>query len=138
MKSNKQRRAELDAKRAARADKARLVAYPPAFDPERDRPVNAAAFAPFNSYGEPEFLCRGYYRDQAFTCIDCGADEVWTAAQQKWWHEVAKGYVYAAACRCRPCRRKRKDGGRPSDHAAGSSVTRSGSDAGRAGSPPQE
>jgi hypothetical protein len=46
-----------------------------------------------NSYCDdrPGFLIRGYYRDESFTCRDCGVVEVWTATQQKWWYEVAKG-----------------------------------------------
>jgi hypothetical protein len=71
--------------------------------------VDREALAPSNSYGEPEFLQRGYYVDTPFQCVDCGKDEVWTAAQQKWWYEVAKGFAYSFAKRCRPCRHKRRD-----------------------------
>lgn len=115
MKSGKQRRAELDAKKQARAAKvaaearekaraeaqaeaARLIAAGVA--------VNRAALAPHNSYGDPEFVTRGYYVDQPFACADCGKAEVWSATQQKWWYEVAKGYVFTTATRCRACRRK--------------------------------
>lgn len=64
--------------------------------------------APNNSRSldEPGFLIRGYYRDEPFTCRDCGRNEVWTAWQQKWWFEVAKGGIFTQASRCRPCRRK--------------------------------
>jgi hypothetical protein len=68
--------------------------------------VNAAALAPNNSYGAPRFVRRGYYSDEPFRCSGCGADQVWTARQQKWWYEVAKGYVYSTARLCRPCRRR--------------------------------
>jgi len=34
---------------------------------------------------------------------------VWTGTQQKWWYEVAKGFVYATAVRCRVCRRKKQE-----------------------------
>jgi hypothetical protein len=68
--------------------------------------VNAAALAPNNSYGMPDFVERGYYRDAPFKCTGCGADQTWTAWQQKWWYEVAKGYAYSTAKYCRPCRRR--------------------------------
>jgi len=31
------------------------------------------------------------YQDWPFSCRDCGAEAVWTAADQKWWHETAHG-----------------------------------------------
>jgi hypothetical protein len=68
--------------------------------------VNVAALAPNNSYGAPRFVYRGYYLDQPFKCTNCGTDQVWSAWQQKWWYEVAKGYVYSFAKLCRPCRRR--------------------------------
>ena len=54
-----------------------------------------------NSYFPPE-----YYEDIPFTCRDCGAEEVWTAEQQQWFYEVAKGSIYATAVRCRACRNR--------------------------------
>ena len=50
---------------------------------------------------------RRYYRDEPFTCGDCGREEVWTASQQKWYFEVAKGSIYGRAKFCRACRQKR-------------------------------
>jgi hypothetical protein len=58
-----------------------------------------------NSYDSPPT----FYIDIAFTCRDCGSDEVWTAEQQKWYYEVAKGTLYATAVRCRDCRNHIKD-----------------------------
>ena len=55
--------------------------------------------APNNSYSQPLF-----YQDREFDCVDCGRHEIWTATQQKWWYEVAKGSIYSAATRCRACR----------------------------------
>lgn len=55
--------------------------------------------APNNSYGPPL-----YYQDCEFTCADCGIPQVWTAEQQQWWYEVAKGSIYSGAKRCRACR----------------------------------
>lgn len=60
--------------------------------------------APNNSYGGVPL----YYEDTPFTCVDCGKEEVWTAEQQKWWYEVAKGPIYSRAVRCRDCRRARR------------------------------
>lgn len=53
-----------------------------------------------NSYGPPT-----EYRDTEFNCRDCGKAEVWTAKQQQWWYEVAKGPIQAGAIRCQECRR---------------------------------
>ncbi|WP_230588305.1 zinc-ribbon domain-containing protein [Ralstonia solanacearum] len=72
--------------------------------------VDKWLLAPSNSYGEPAFVRRGYYVDVHFICSDCESREVWTAAQQKWWYEVAKGYVYSTAARCLACRRQRRSG----------------------------
>jgi hypothetical protein len=71
--------------------------------------VNVSLLAPNNSCGQPEFVRHGFYTDRPFGCQDCGRQEVWTARQQKWWYEVAKGDVYTTAKRCRPCRRKARD-----------------------------
>jgi hypothetical protein len=100
MKSGKQRRSELDAKRAVQGianERARSV------------PVNRAELAPNNSYGVPDSVERGCYLDTPFTCAECGSQEVWTAAQQKWWYEVAKGFAYSTARLCRACRRKERE-----------------------------
>ena len=59
--------------------------------------------APNNSYS-----ARLYYEDMPFTCVDCGREEVWTAAQQQWWYEVAQGSIYTTAIRCRACRQARR------------------------------
>ena len=108
MTSGKQRREEIKARRVARS--ARRAALEKAARLKqleaRGVLVNAAALAPNNSYGAPVFVDRGYYVDVPFRCKDCGKDEIWTATQQKWWYEVAKGFVYSTAIRCRACRRK--------------------------------
>jgi hypothetical protein len=111
MKSGRQRRRELQ---EARKEKLRREALAKA-DAVRTRraaegaPVNPELLAEFSSYGQPDWLARGYYLDTPFRCVDCGVDEIWTATQQKWWYEVAKGYVYSGARRCRACRRKKRD-----------------------------
>jgi hypothetical protein len=89
----------------------RAKATPPASRPARPQgavAVDPGALAPYNSYGQPEFARRGYYVDAPFRCVDCGIEQTWTAAQQKWWYEVAKGYVYSVAKQCRGCRRIRQ------------------------------
>ena len=110
-KSGKQKRTEITAKRKQKSTKIDLRARPPKaqFRPVLGPPVNEALLAPNNSYGAPDFVYRGYYVDRPFRCVDCGKEEVWTGAQQKWWYEVAKGFVYTTAVRCRPCRRKKRD-----------------------------
>jgi hypothetical protein len=87
--------------RQARREARRDTATPPGLVR-----VNEEALAPYNSYGTPLFVKRGYYEDVPFTCSGCGSREIWRAAQQKWWYEVAKGYVYSGAKLCRACRRR--------------------------------
>lgn len=107
MKSGKQRRAELDAKKRDRAEKLKA---------ERSTRTTVvrvlvvrSALAPHRSYSDPDFVQRGYYENKRFMCVDCGKAEVWTAAQQKWWYEVAKGNVFTTARRCRACRRRERE-----------------------------
>jgi hypothetical protein len=110
MKSGKQRRGEIKRARATRGAKRRAMAKAHEFEhaPYRFVPVNESLLAPYNSYGAPDFVTRGYYVDMPFRCKDCGKEEVWTGTQQKWWYEIAKGYVYSTAVRCRACRRKER------------------------------
>lgn len=120
MKSSKQRRTEIKAERAARAaEKATVHAAQKRREreemlegkglPPGAAPCNPALLAPYNSYGIPRFVERGYYVDIPFHCRDCGKEEVWRATQQKWWYEVAGGYVYSGASRCRSCRRVERE-----------------------------
>jgi hypothetical protein len=115
MKSNKQRRAEIVASRAQRKVKAqtRMRAALPdprlLLSPSGSAPCNSALLAPYNSYGVPSFVERGYYVDTPFECIGCRKQEVWRATQQKWWYEVAKGNVESTAVRCNPCRRAERE-----------------------------
>ena len=71
--------------------------------------VNPSLLRPTNSYGIPDFVTREFYVDRDFRCKDCGKAEVWTASQQKWWYEIAKGDVWTMAVRCRPCRRRERE-----------------------------
>jgi hypothetical protein len=77
--------------------------------PVGNAPVNADLLAPNRSVGWPEFVRRGYYMDIPFTCKACGAGQIWTSHQQKWWYEVAKGDVFRTANRCRACRRRERE-----------------------------
>lgn len=109
MKSNKQRRKEIKLKRLARAEKLRKelqnTAPPYAMDVERN--ISGIVLADQSELQHNNTYCAlpDYYLDKAFTCIDCGSEEVWTGKQQKWWYEVAKGNINATAVRCRPCRK---------------------------------
>jgi hypothetical protein len=72
-------------------------------------PADLTQQAPHNSYSAIPL----YYVDKDFTCCDCGKEETWTATQQKWWYEVAKGSIYSTAIRCRECRRKLREANQP-------------------------
>ena len=111
MKSGKQKRSEIKAHRKQKNGKFPVNAHPPAPQPRPvlGPPVNEALLAPNNSYGAPDFVYRGYYVDRPFRCIDCGKEEIWTGTQQKWWYEIAKGFVYTTAVRCRLCRHKKRE-----------------------------
>lgn len=65
--------------------------------------MDPSQLRPFNSYGAPEWLSRGYYADVEFRCRDCHEEHTWTAEAQKWYFEVAKGVVWGQASRCRTC-----------------------------------
>lgn len=49
-----------------------------------------------------------FYMDRVFFCADCGIEQIWTAKQQKWWYEIAKGNINSTAIRCRPGRKKKQ------------------------------
>ncbi|MFO0782843.1 MAG: zinc-ribbon domain containing protein [Phycisphaerales bacterium] len=105
-KSGKQHAQDMKRRRDARRLKAQLRRESPR------QPVNIEALAPDGSYGRPDFVERGQYADIPFTCVDCGAGQVWTPTQQKWYFEVAKGSVWNKPKRCRKCRiieRNRRD-----------------------------
>ena len=111
MKSNKQRRQEIKAYRLRRAERQiqiRRVNARPVDRPIGTEPVTPALLRSNNSYGIPDFVQRGYYQDRPFRCKDCGVEEIWTAAQQQWWHEEAQGDVWTVAVRCRACRQSER------------------------------
>jgi hypothetical protein len=103
MTSGKQRKALL---KQRRRDKARRTDRK-ARGPGLPDPPSGAVMADLsqlehdNIYG-PRPL---FYVDRQFACIECGSEEVWTAADQKWWYEVAKGKLDSRAVRCSACRK---------------------------------
>jgi hypothetical protein len=46
------------------------------------------------------------FEDETRTCVDCGSDFVFAAAEQRWFHE--KGYDAATRTRCPECTRAKK------------------------------
>lgn len=55
------------------------------------------------------FQVRRFNRDKQFTCNDCGAAEVWTAEEQKWYFEEIKAHPASKPVRCAMCRKKRRE-----------------------------
>jgi len=102
MKSGKQRRAEIRARRIQRAIQQQVNCR----DPRVTAPAGAVAADPAQlAHNNTWASLPRFYIDRAFSCRDCNQAQVWTAKQQKWWYEVAKGNIYSQAVRCRPCRR---------------------------------
>jgi len=67
-------------------------------------PADPAKLDHINTYcGLPE-----YYLDKPFRCRDCGREEIWKAADQKWYYEEQKAHMDATAIRCHDCRKARK------------------------------
>ena len=117
MKSGKQRSIELKAKKQSRQQKQteqRRAAREAAREADKlaemeyrgGVAVARTALAANNSYDEPDFVKRGYYLNKPFTCKGCSSQEIWTAQQQKWWYEVAKGGLFTTAIFCRICRKQ--------------------------------
>ena len=108
MKSAKQKRTEIKTKKEKRSrKKSEKLAKADTTAKLAKRPINVVAanvgaLAHNNTYGPLPL----FYVDKPFVCRDCGKAEVWTATQQKWWYEVAKGHIDSHAVRCRPCRRR--------------------------------
>ena len=88
-----------------RRDKRLKTNPPPPPTPRRGVAADMSKQAPNNSWGGPVMA----YFDTVFRCRDRGREEVWTAEQQKWYYEVAKGPLYAKAVRCADCRKLLKE-----------------------------
>ena len=66
-------------------------------------PADHSKLDHINTYGYlPDF-----YIDRPFSCRDCGKEEIWRAADQKWYYEEAKGHIDARAVRCHACRKEK-------------------------------
>lgn len=114
MKSGRQRREEIQVRRAdkraaARAEEKQEEARKREKELKGEAHVNPANLRPTNSFGIPNFVSRGYYVDMPFKCKACGKAQIWTAMQQKWWYECAKGDVWTIAVLCRPCRIRERE-----------------------------
>ena len=59
-----------------------------------------------------------YYRDELFVCKSCGKLETWTALQQRWWYEIARGPIDTTAVACRACRKAKRASDTESLHKA--------------------
>ena len=103
MKSNKQRRLEIRERRRKRAEKLSInTLIKQKSIPDHAAMADWEELKHNNTYGPlPVF-----YIDRVFICQDCGSDELWTAKQQKWWYEIAKGDINTTAIRCLRCRHR--------------------------------
>jgi len=105
MKSNKQRRLEIKAKRRNRAEALKVNPY--------TKVIPLPLYAVQAEHSALGHVCSYtplplFYVDKPFTCRDCGAKEVWTAKNQKWWYEIIKANIESTATRCTTCRVKRR------------------------------
>lgn len=105
MKSNKQRRIEIKAKRRRRAEALKVDPFKASyFRPLYSVAADHTELVHNNTYGPLPF----FYVDKPFNCQDCRAHEVWTAKSQKWWYEIVKGNIDSTAIHCLSCRIKRR------------------------------
>jgi hypothetical protein len=82
-------------------------------DDKRERlPLSRERLELLRAY-QPETLEQcypdGFYESTRFVCRDCGKEEIWTAAEQKWWYEERGGYADPSALRCLECRLKERE-----------------------------
>ena len=105
MKSNRQRRTEIRKKRLKSAERIAKDHEKYMVESGRWQLVEVSKL----NLGNPYPLPHKYYKNIEFDCVDCGNEEVWTAAQQKWWYEEAKGDYFTTAIRCRECRKKERE-----------------------------
>ncbi len=125
VKSGKQKKAELEAKRTrkrkeAEAEKAaKENARQEASERARQKifaqkrregvDVEIEKLAPNKSYSRnsPAFVSRGYYVDIPFVCKFCGGNFVFTGKWQKWWYETVRANLWSRFNRCEACQLKR-------------------------------
>ncbi|WP_371747967.1 zinc-ribbon domain-containing protein [Hahella aquimaris] len=102
-KSGLQRRKEIKAARLERAKRSEVDVYSEVV-PKGALPANTEILREIN----PLERLPNFYIDRHFICKDCESHEIWTAKQQKWWYEIARGSIASKAVRCRSCRYKEK------------------------------
>ena len=107
MKSGKQRRLEIKEKRRTKAkNNHNIDVYKTIEDMPKD---GVKANQEKLLHNTANWYLPLFYVDKEFTCRDCRSHEIWTAKQQKWWYETAKGHIDSIAVRCRRCRNTVKD-----------------------------
>jgi len=57
-----------------------------------------------NTYG----VLPDFHVDKVFLYRNCGKREIWSARDQKWYYEEAKGHIDATAVECHGCRTSKK------------------------------
>jgi hypothetical protein len=101
MKISKQRRAEIKATRLKKAQNCKMDVYSHPI-PDSALKANRAELVTVSIPEIVKFPL--FYVDKPFKCRECGTLEVWTAKQQKWWYEIAKGTIETTAVHCKACR----------------------------------
>ena len=110
MKSGKQKRLEIKAKRKKKALALEQSLKGKSYEEAKQMSpgivkANHEELVHNNTYG----TLPDYYADVVFQCRECGAESLWTAKAQKWWYEVAKGSIWSTASRCFSCRKARRE-----------------------------
>ena len=77
------------------------------------------------------------YEDIPFTCVECGAGQLWSAVSRKWYCEVAGGDLASLPLCCRECRKKDRKRKMEARIALGLDAPKSGHAAGE-GKVPEE
>lgn len=105
MKSNKQRRLEIKAKRLKKKAGLKLGPKKLKLDSVEADPSKLSHNFYYSTFIGTSFK----YWDKPFKCRICGTLEVWTAKKQKWWYETAKGLLDSTAIHCKSCRVKLRE-----------------------------
>lgn len=71
----------------------------------KEIPADLTKHVPQNVFG----YVPAVYVDEEYICGGCGKPSVWTAEDQKWYYETAKGRVFARHSRCDACRKAMSD-----------------------------
>ena len=102
MKSGKQKRAEIKAKRKAAKIQSNNKQPEVRLRPVLGPPVNQALLAPNNSYGAPDFVYRGYYIDGRFAVLTAAKTKCGPARSRsggmKWRRGLFTQPRFAAGC----------------------------------------